>query len=180
MRPAKSMVKVAISTDRSRTAPTMAASSSGGCRDEASEAEGPRPAAPVPPVPPVPPRRSGLTPQPQLLGALSRQAPTVCQALSLVTCPSLWGLSGRGTTAAPTPEPKASTESGRGTCCHRSPNLISPTQNGAHTTRHPSVICSAGEEAEVRGGSDFPQCAADALNLGSALLYWLHLWSCTF
>lgn len=108
LRPAKSMVKAAISTDRSLTAPTMAASSSGGCRDEATEAEDPRPAAAIPPVPP---RCSGLKPQPRLLGALSHQAPTVCQALSPVTCPSLWGLSGRGTTAVPTPEPKASTDS---------------------------------------------------------------------
>lgn len=159
LRPAKSMVKVAISTDRSRTAPTMAASSSGGCRDEASEAEGPRPAAPVPPVPPVPPRRSGLTPQPQLLGALSRQAPTVCQALSLVTCPSLWGLSGRGTTAAPTPEPKASTESGRGTCCHRSPNLISPTQNGAHTTTRHRLL-SVQQGRKLRFGEEVTSLSA--------------------
>lgn len=39
LRPARSMVKAAISTDRSLTAPTMAASSLGGCGEETPEAE---------------------------------------------------------------------------------------------------------------------------------------------
>lgn len=59
LRPARSMVRAAISTDRSRTAPTMAASSSGGCKEEAPGAEGPQPA--VPPRPTAPGQGSAGT-----------------------------------------------------------------------------------------------------------------------
>lgn len=85
LRPARSMVRAAISTDRSRTAPTMAASSSGGCKEEAPGAEGRQPA--VPPRPTAPAK------------ALQGPAPgsaALCQAVSLATQPGPWGLRRQG------------------------------------------------------------------------------------
>lgn len=71
LRPARSIVRAAISTDRSLTAPTMAASSSGGCRKEATGVEGPLTAAPGPLIP----TRCGRVLRPSFLGTLSHRAP---------------------------------------------------------------------------------------------------------
>lgn len=100
LRPARSMVRAAISTDRSRTAPTMAASSSGGCKEEAPGAEGPQPA--VPPRPTAPAK------------ALQGQAPgsaALCQAFRWSPSPARGAFAGRGTTAVPTTKPRDGTGS---------------------------------------------------------------------
>ena len=86
MRPARSMVTAAISTDRSLTAPTMAASYLGSCREEATELRDPS-------LPSSPP------PSPGGLQAHTPGSAALCQVLPLVTEPSPGASWARGTTA---------------------------------------------------------------------------------
>lgn len=65
LRPAKSMVRAAISTDRSLTAPTMAASSLGGCKEGALRQSAPAPKAP-----------QGQAPGPLLCARQRHQSPS--------------------------------------------------------------------------------------------------------
>lgn len=152
LRPARSMVTAAISTDNSLTAPTMAASSSGSCREEGTRAEGYWPAAPGPPI--LPWRCRGL--RSQLLGALSRQAPTMCQALSLR--PSLRAFWAEAQLQCPplSPEPIQNigvTRTGFLSLSFKS-HLPEPRTGQRNDA---TIISTLQEEAEVWRGSNFPQ-----------------------
>ena len=138
LRPARSMVRAAMSTDKSLTAPTMAASSSGGCREGAPGLRDP--GLLLPSLLPLPQRHAGCPgprPWPQPLGGTELP-------LSTGTFPGHRG-----------PEPRPDGTGG---------TAVTNLQRSSPSEPRACYLHSAGKEAEVWGGRGSPQREAGALN----------------